>query len=170
MELGLEIEGEEFGALGLDDDLVLGGDGVLEAEQVLFGDLVAVVEGHDEAGLAGVFVDRDDLGEDAEALVAVLLHEAGGERTGGPVDVVDEGGVAGAVGVGLPDANVARFGAAGAKGDFVVFDLEVLGVAKHAGMDVAEVGDVEEIFDDARAAGVEGVGPARTTRKEGSSA
>ncbi len=37
MELGLEIEGEEFGALGLDDDLVLGGDGVLEAEQVLFG-------------------------------------------------------------------------------------------------------------------------------------
>jgi len=160
MELGLEVEGEELGALRFDDEAVLLGDAVLEAAEVVIGVLVAVVEAEDEADLAGFGVDGGDLGQDAELAVAFSLDESHGERGVDPVVVTDEGGLAGAVGIGLPDADFAGFGAGGggAGSDFVVLDFTVLRVTEQTGVDEAEVGDVEEVFDDARAFCLHAVG------------
>jgi hypothetical protein len=49
-------------------------------------------------------------------------------------------------------------GPLGGHRDLVVFDLEVLWVAEEAGVDLAEVGYVVEVFEDAGAVGFEGVG------------
>jgi len=129
--------------------------------------LVAVVEAEDEADFAGFGVDGGDLGEDAELAVAwgfgvFGFNQAHGEWGVDPVVVADEGGLAGAVGVGLPYADFAGFRAVGcgAGGDFVFVDFGVLRVAEQAGVDEAEVGDVEEVFDDARAFGLHAVGAA----------
>ena len=121
--------------------------------------LVAVVEAEDEADLAGFGVDGGDLGEDAEFAIAFGFYESHGERGVDPVVVTDEGGLAGAVGIGLPDADFAGFraGGGGAGSDFVVLNFAVLRITEKAGVDEAEVGYVEEVFDDARAFGVHAV-------------
>ena len=165
MEFGLEVEGKKLGALGFDDEAILFGDAVLEAAELVVGVLVAVVEAEDEADFAGFGVDGGDLGEDAEAPTtlrscAFSLDESHGERGVDPVVVTDEGCLAGAVGVGLPNTDFLGFraGGVGAGCDFVVFDFAVLRVAEQAGVNEAEMGDVEEVFHDSRAFGVHAVG------------
>ena len=88
-----------------------------------------------------------------EALIGMHFFETNGEWSTGPVVIGDQRAFAGAVGIRLPDADLAGFRAVRAHAGFVVLDFTMLRIAQQARMYKAEVRDVEEVLDHARPQG-----------------
>ncbi len=90
-----------------------------------------------------------------EALIGVQFFETNRQWSTSPIVIGNESSFAGAIRVGLPDANLARLRAMQPHADLVILDFTMLRIAQQACMDEAEVSDVEEVFDHPRPLGAE---------------
>src|SRR5277367_1682975 len=108
MQLGLQIERKQFGALGIDDADVLRRDRVLKVAQFFFGDFMRIIHGDDHPYQAALSIYGRYGSENGKVLGGMRFHKMRRKWALDGVSVKDPGGTARAVRVRLPKWNVVR--------------------------------------------------------------